>query len=1156
MSSATDYDKKTPREAILDLPDTYIGSIDVNAEWRWVYNAETGHMEFREVQMNPGLYKVFDEILVNARDAFVRATDVPVKHIDVTIDRVSNLEATISVSNDGNGIPVEIHPVHNTYVPQMIFGELNTSSNYKKGEERVTGGKNGFGAKLTNIYSKRFTVTTNDTKNGKKYVQTWADNMAVCGKPKITKGGAKGEVTLEWEPDLGRFPGGLSDDMYAVFHTRVIEIAGLVGAGVKVTFNGTAVPCNSFEKFIKLFLREGMVGYAYEKAGERWEVGAVLASQLYSGEGEEGEDRTISFVNGINTYKGGKHVDTVIRHVLGDFCEAAKKKRLDLKPAQLRPNVVFFVNATIINPSFSSQTKEEMTTPATKFGSLPKFTGKIVEQLGKLGLYDEAQSIMDAKAAKEAKKTDGKKRSTIIGIPKLRDAVWAGTAKSDDCTLILTEGDSAATSAISGLAVVGRERYGVFPLKGKLQNVKDISIDKFNKNEELTAIKKILGLEHGKNYKDTKTLRYGRVMIMADQDHDGSHIKGLVMNLFHTEWPSLLKLGYVCTLLTPIIKAHKGKKVTENFYSMAAFKAWYDAEPRNGWRIKYYKGLGTSTAEEAREWFTKMNDIKYTWSKLSDDAINLAFSKKRADDRKDWLREYDAERAPDYDCKEITFDRFIHDELIHFSNADNIRSLPSLMDGLKPSQRKILYGCLKRNLREETKVAQLAGYISEHAAYHHGEASLNGTIVGMAQNFVGANNINLLRPVGQFGSRLQGGEDSASPRYIFTHMERIVDTIFRKEDLSILNYLEDDGQRIEPEYYLPVLPMLLVNGSRGIGTGFNTAVPSYNPKQLVDLLRRKLRGEMASLAGRQLDPWYCGFKGEIDRKDDVTWITRGIWEFNDEDCTITITELPVGTWSEKYKEMLTKMFSTEKGAPAADSLGFKGFDDLCNDVEVKFVLQFNFDGYIGMKSTPESFVKTFELEDTIKTSNMNCFDVDGHIVKFDTVGDIMEAFFERRIDGYVERKEAQMKALEEELVELRAKAKFIQAILDETMVIQRASDEEIVEQMKEHELPALDMPDDVDNIKGYEYLLKMRLDRLKATAVEELESKVQETEEVLEELRATSEQELWLRDLEEFEAAYDKLVEEREAERSDALGAAGGKKKKAAVVKRKRTPKA
>ena len=219
-------------------------------------------------------------------------------------------------------------------------------------------------------------------------------------------------------------------------------------------------------------------------------------------------------------------------------------------------------------------------------------------------------------------------------------------------------------------------------------------------------------------------------------------------------------------------------------------------------------------------------------------------------------------------------------------------------------------------------------------------------------------------------------------------------------------------------------------------------------------------------------------------------------------------------------------------------------------------MQFNYDGYIGMKSSPDEFIKTFELEGNIKASNMNCFDSDGRIVKYDTVGDVMEAFFERRIDGYVERKSAQMKALEEELVELKAKAKFIQAILDETMVIQRASDEEIVEQMKDHELPALDMPDEVDNIKGYEYLLKMRLDRLKATAVEELESRVNETELVLEELQATSEQQLWLRDLDEFEAAYDKLVEERELEREDALGAAGGKKKKGGAIKRKGISKA
>jgi DNA topoisomerase-2 len=220
-----------------------------------------------------------------------------------------------------------------------------------------------------------------------------------------------------------------------------------------------------------------------------------------------------------------------VRNILGDFCEAATKKKVPVKPGQIRDAVVFFVNATIVNPSFDSQTKESLTTPAAKFGSVFK-SEKMADSLMKIGLLEEAQAAMEAKSAKDAKKTDGTKRKTLRGFPKLEDALWAGTAKSVDCTLILTEGDSAATSAICGLNVVGRERFGVFPLRGKLLNVKDISQEKFNKNEELTAIKAILGLRQGQKYKDKTSLRYGRVMVMADQDHDGSHIKGLLMNLF------------------------------------------------------------------------------------------------------------------------------------------------------------------------------------------------------------------------------------------------------------------------------------------------------------------------------------------------------------------------------------------------------------------------------------------------------------------------------------------------------------------------------------------------------------------------------------------------------------------------------------------------
>ena len=739
---ADQYKKHTHREHILELPDTYVGSTETHEEVRWVYDASTSKMAHRKVAFNPGFYKIFDEIIVNARDALVRsqvAKKQPIKHIDVNVARDASNGITVTVENDGDGIPIELHKEHKVYAPELIFGHLLTSGNYDKTEEKIVGGKNGYGAKLTNIFSNKFTLSTRYPASGQRYTQVWQDHMATASKPSIVSDkAAKGFVKIIYEPDLARFPGLDLDAMVQVLHTRAIELAAMAGKEVKVSWNGTVIPTNTFEKFINLFIRDG-TSHAYERCGERWEVGAVLARNLFA-EDDSPDDRHISFVNGINTRKGGKHVESVLKTVLGNFTDLAKKKKIDIKPAQLKDSVVFFINATIVNPAFDSQTKETLTTPATKFGSVFK-SDKMADLLVKIGLLEEAQSILDAKAAKDAKKTDGSKRKTLRGLPKLEDALWAGTAKSPETTLILTEGDSAAASAIAGLAVVGRERWGVFPLRGKMLNVKDISQEKFNKNEELTAIKKILGLEQGKVYQDTKSLRYGRVMIMTDQDHDGSHIKGLLMNFFHTFWPSLLQKGFLCCLATPLLKLTRRGTVL-SFYSQGEFDTWRDANGGDaavrGATMKYYKGLGTSTAQEAREWFKNLFDMKYEWDDLSDDAICLAFSKKRADDRKEWLKTFDARRTlAVVKGGKVPYNRFIHDELIHFSNADNLRSLPHVMDGLKPSQRKILWASLKRGLRSEIKVAQLAGYVSEHAAYHHGEASLNSTIVGMAKTLLG-----------------------------------------------------------------------------------------------------------------------------------------------------------------------------------------------------------------------------------------------------------------------------------------------------------------------------------------------------------------------------------------------------------------------------------
>ena len=226
--------------------------------------------------------------------------------------------------------------------------------------------------------------------------------------------------------------------------------------------------------------------------------------------------------------------------------------------------------------------------------------------------------------------------------------------------------------------------------------------------------------------------------------------------------------------------------------------------------------------------------MTFVYTENSDDAIDMVFNKKRAEDRKEWLGKYERESFLDTSKTEIPFEDFINFEMNHFSKYDCDRSIPNLMDGLKTSQRKILFAAFKKGLKSEIKVAQFAGYVSEHSAYHHGEQSLMGAIVGMAQDYVGSNNIGVLMPNGQFGTRLAGGKDSASERYIFTQLNSITRKIYPQMDDNVLKYLDDDGTLVEPIYYAPIIPMVLVNGSRGIGTGFSTDIMSYNPIDIIN----------------------------------------------------------------------------------------------------------------------------------------------------------------------------------------------------------------------------------------------------------------------------------------------------------------------------------
>jgi DNA topoisomerase II len=1125
------YKKYELLEHIQSLPDTYIGSTELTKIKTYIYCDETKKMVEKEITYIPGLLKIFDEVVVNAIDHSMRLKSETkdnikhVKNIKITIDKS---DGKISIYNDGNGIDIEKHSEYNDiWIPELIFGELLTSTNYDKAQEKTWGGKNGFGAKLTNIFSKEFVIETVDHYTKKIYTQTFSNNMKERGKPSIRSSQKQPYTMITFLPDYERFGlKGLTDDIYELFKRRIIDACATTNKDVSVYFNNEKLMIKDFEKYAELFVDKQEQPLVYEVCNDRWEIVATLS--------KTGIHEQISFVNGINTIRGGRHVDYVSQNIIKRLVELVQtKKKKTVKTQHIKDNLIIFVKSIIVNPSFDSQSKETLTTQVNKFGSKCEVSDKFIDKLFKSGIIDKALSLTEFHDQKKLVKTDGKKTSKLI-IPKLDDANHAGTKNSNDCTLILTEGDSAKTMAISGLSVVGRDKYGVFPLRGKIMNVKDATLQKISDNAEITALKKILGLEQNKKYTDTSSLRYGSIMIMTDQDHDGSHIKGLLFNIFQSLWNSLYKIdGFLTSMLTPIIKATSKNEVI-SFYNMSDYEKWLETDnaKKGNWKIKYYKGLGTSSDQEAKEYFKNMKKITYKYNDNSDEKIDLAFNKKRADDRKTWLLNYDKDNVLDYNKSIVEYDTFINKEFIHFSNRDLERSINHLCDGLKESTRKILYACIKRKLyNSEIKVAQLAGNVSEVTAYHHGENSLQQAIIGLAQIYVGTNNINLLVPNGQFGSRIQGGNDSSSPRYIYTLLSNLTKLIFRDDDSCVLNYLNEDGLVIEPEYYIPIIPMILVNGGVGIGTGFSTNVPQFNPEDIINSCMKicnKIKEEkikikkkedivdiynlIEDIDNEELSPYYLGFNGSIYKNDKGMYESKGIYEWIN-DSTVIITELPIGIWTEDYKEFLESIITNNQ-------YNLKSFESHYTAKNVKFILNFA----AGSRATLDSKFETcFKLISTknLSINNMHLYSDKGAIKKYNNTSSIIKEWSKVRIEKYYERKEFQVKKLEKDYNQLSAKIRFIIDVIEGKIKIMNVKLNKVAERLIELNYPKIynneeKDEDDNDLIKGYNYLIKMPISQLTLDRKIILEKEVEDLNNKLDKLKSTNIELIWLNELEEL----------------------------------------
>ena len=1075
------YKKLSIREHVRLRTGMYLGSNIPQICNDWIiYNNDNELKIIKEdLEYPPAIYKAIDEIIVNAIDHYTRTQNENDK-CNIIKCNFNKETGEISIYNNGTGIEVLKYEKEDYYIPEMIFSHAMTGSNFKDDENKITGGLNGLGSKCTNFVSEYFIVETLDTINKKTYYQKFDNGSLIINKPIIKntiKKSGMTKITFKLDfnlfyKDMG-YTQKIGEILEKIIRTRMYYVS-IFCKNSNIYYNDEKIKINKLEQIAQILIpdKNNLIITQLQSSNNNdynWDI-IIGINNL------ESTQNQISIINGICVKSGGTHIKYIQKLITDNLKTKLEKLMKNNKSKTnnkiILDNIFIFMTGNITNPDWKGQQKDELNVNISKFKNY-KFNDNVY-----IKIWNKLKSLLEIIylniEENNLKKTNGTKKKQVI-IPNLYDAEMAGTKESYKCRLFLTEGLSASTYAIAGFSKIGRKYNGSFALKGKVLNVRDQSNTKINNNKEITYIKEIVGLKHGHIYTSLNELRYGKIVILADQDLDGSHIKSLIMNMIHSFWPELIELGFVCSFSTPIVKATKGNKTIE-FFTISEFNTWKMSN--NGWTFKYFKGLGTSTQKEAKDSFDNFDNklITYIMDENANKSINLGFNKTMSDDRKKWLLNYNKDNIITQSEKEIKISDLINKELIHFSYYDMHRSIPSLIDGLKPTQRKIIYTGFKYipNNIKEVKVAQFGAKVAEKTCYHHGEKSIFDTIINMAQDYIGSNNMNLLLPNGNFGSRLSSGEDHSSERYIFTNIHPITKLLFKKDDEYILNYLNEEGQSIEPDYYLPVLPNILINGTKGIGTGFSTEILQHNIKDIAKYIINKLNNEKLP----KIKPYYRFFKGKIKPISNNIYNVYGLYEFNDSDCSIIITELPIGTWTNKYKIFIESLLINNKQITDKNKQKLQCIkeysDTLSTIVSVHFKLYFTNDIYKELKSkTSEQIYKQFKLVSTLSENNMHLFDEFGNIHKYETVYEILDYFYNFRLIKYKERKDYILSKLELEMNILKNKVKFINNINNNKLNIIKIKDSDLIKQLDDMGFDKFKINNQDDY--NYNYLINMQI---------------------------------------------------------------------------------
>lgn len=1112
------YLKITDIEHVLLRPEVYIDSVTPEIMNEWIFSDEFKLVN-KPIQIAPALIRIFIEPLSNAIDNIQRSINSGSKTkctvVKVNIDKNTG-ETT--VYNDGDVIPVEMHDEYKIYNHTLLFSQMRTSSNYIDSDVRENvSGRNGMGVKATACLSSFFQVRGFDPNNSKLFTQKWNNNLSKTDGPNVVvnKKLKTGFTEVKYIPDFIRFGiDGYTDDIINLYKRFVVDCC-IFDKDCKIYFNDELLSnkIKNLNDYSKLYEQKIMdedeedneedLEKTPTKNKRRKEECVLInykGSEVLLQPSNGVESICISFANRIFTSLGGVHVKAWYDALLTPILKKINKKGTQaLTLEQIKHFFKLFVISTVVNPKYDNQCKRMLKSPTVETEVKPKDIKDIMDWK----IIEKIQNLIDMKNnINMLNKINVKK--TVLDIEGLELCDNAKGKNGYKCMLAICEGKSAKTFIMggrtNGIEDLKADSISVFPIKGKLLNTRKEKPTKIASSEVITNLIKIIGIKQNLDYTDDvnfKTLRHGKILIVVDQDTDGTHIMGLFINFIEHLFPSILKRKepFIVSLQTPLVRV-ESKPKDLLFYDIRQYEEYVLKQGKKKVKAVYYKGIGgVKNKTHLNEIFgKKLLELKHTNETTS--TLNKVFSIKNADNRKAWMKAFQEDDNKDecvtfksdssFEKKSTGIDDYINKTMIYFSIEDCERSIPGL-DGLKESQRKVLYGCFKRKLNYTSasiKVFQLGGYVAEHTDYHHGDSSMNGTIINLAQFFVGANNIPLLKNDGQFGTRLGGGKDHASARYIDTGLEELTRNIFIDDDDHLLTYKVDGDSSIEPVFYVPIIPFILVNGAQGMGTGWSTNIPQHNPLDIIKQVRNWIDEKQVE----NIDPWYYGFKGTIEKIGDNKYNTHGIITRIKEGKQL-ITELPIGEWTNRYKERLTEMYKNQQ---------IKDFTPPESDTDVNIIITETKDGLICNKNN-------MKLINKITTTNMVMFDEKGIIRKFNSTSDIISHYCPIRLEYYVKRIEYMIKTVESELVLLRNKQRFIEDVIENKIIIQKRNEHDISIELDEKKFEKVD--------GSFAFLLSLQLRTLTKESVEKIKNDVQAKQDKLDELKSKDAKEFWIEDL-------------------------------------------